>query len=320
MKLRRKNMMKNKRVIFLISTFSLLLSLTSCVKTYSNTDYNHTSVEEFKLNIFQEKDFTSDTYDTIDYTLEEGTYFKGVNDPNFYEFNKYEDLSYEEDYYNNPSYYGKEYGATMKITRAQPSFASTGILSRLFDGYIFCDGEGVFRRIQFAENGYVYDEASNDMIEDENLEGGFNMKFPKELSLHSSYPSISDSMSLNNFFAVNLRGATNTSNSTVGWDSPFVINLYFDLYVRADVSSSKTYTRHAFKLSNLEIKADMGDVHRDYCFAGFYADVALSQISSRIVGFGLRYDLVNIPSAEGVTLDTFNILAYEVNFPFANWY
>lgn len=320
MKLRRTILMKNNKGIFLISTFALLLSLTSCVKTYSNLDYNHTSIDEFKFNIFQEKDFLSDTYDTITHTLEEDSYFKSVNDANFYEFNKYEDLSYEEDYYNNPSYYGKEYGATMKITRAQPSFASTGILSRLFDGYIFCDGEGVFRRIQFADNGYTYDEVKKDMIRDENLEGGFNMKFPKELSLHSSYPSISDSLSLNNFFAVNLRGATNTSNGTVGWDSPFVIDLYFDLYVRGGATSDKPYVRHAFKLSNIEIKADMGDIHRDYCFAGFYADIALEEISSRIVGFGLRYDLVKIPNAEGVTLDTFNVLAYEVNFPFANWY
>ena len=307
--------MKNKHLFTLASILAITLSLTSCVKTYNINDYNHVGVENFKLNRFREKDITP--IKKVETILESTQYFNGVHSDNF---NDLGNLNYYSDLDNNsPNGYGVQFGPTNKITNKEKSFADTGILSRLFDGYTFCDGGGVYRRIQIDA--------------DEEL-GGFNMKLPKELDITRS----AGSNFANDYFAINMRGATNFSDSGAHWLKPAVIDFSFDFYTRTETGE---YEMHSFIVEDVEIKADAGDRHYSdednaYVFLGFYPDVLNDHIKSRMVGIGFHFDVVNNPTSVDVdnpdynpevdvdefdpSIHEFNLFLYEYFLPFQTWY
>lgn len=171
------------------------------------------------------------------------------------------------------------YGEAHKLSNENDSF-KYGVLSKLYDGQMFCEGDYQLSRVQIDESGFgtVFNNQGRDL----------------------------------DYFAVNFKASndyTNPQNPAYAHRS--IINFKVSFYVKNDNKYDKfTYT---YTLDN--IKTNWPESQFIYTFFGF--KINTNKIKN-IQGYSIEYDVV-YDELVNAGLDH-SLMLYEVLFPNSTWH
>lgn len=274
------------------------LLLTACgyglKEIYKGSVYN--SVDYYQ-------NFYSDWDDAVNYhsdkskveNLDEDVYqldkendhvFTKFGEENFvYNQSDYEKYSYSYDIYEPPE--GQlSYGQTFALSKTEPSF-KYGYVSKLFNGQMFCNGKYEIARVQINE-------------------GGFGMKFNKELDKYS-------------YFALNFKASLDYRRDGKNTNIPghnSKINLLINFYCKTD---NQKLHRIPVSYEIDEVKTNNPENHESYIFFGF----ALDNIKiDRCTGISIEYQLLSDDYKESHPSEewTHCLLLYELFLPNSTWH
>ena len=245
------------------------------------------SIENYELS--EDKDYVFTKYSDPNFRLVDSASFK--------------DLSYEDDYYPNDEnkYLNTGYGPTKKMSRLDNSFRY-GILSKLFDGQMFCHGRFQHARVQIKESG-------------------FGTLFSKETDL-------------NTYFALNFKASYDYTKYDVAdyspWGSTNVpngvytkVNLKISFYCK----SNNGYIQKTFSYPVDKIITNGAEEPRIYTFFGFRTT---NYDLSRVAGFSVEFDFdredinanpmrdLKDKNGNPYQLD-YSLMLYEVFMPNTTW-
>lgn len=194
--------------------------------------------------------------------------------------------------------YGTKYGPTKCMSRINDKF-SYGILSKLYDGRVHCDGYYAKSRVQLNKTGF----------------GSF---FPAEFKSGK-------------YFAVSVRSTVNCDGFK---NIEGKVNFHFSFY--RHITNSTSYDKINVDVSNVVLPISNGNAH-GYLLPFYFDSLALFDVDfSGIVGMSMSYEFAGFVSAEAAAADIaqygmptddmtdkekphYAIYLYEVLFPDSTW-
>lgn len=187
--------------------------------------------------------------------------------------------------YSDKKFYGEE----VKMSKFDDTF-KYGMISKLFDGQLFCDGDYQLSRMQLNETG-------------------FSTKFKKEGSNFD-------------YFMMNFKGATvlKTPDGCKIVPESFMMNVNLDLKVYMNSDSGLIYEEITCPIS---FKANNIDTESQYFCFGFSMKNDFS--FERVVGVSLGYELTSLEMISGslIAVDPSlyytSMFLYEMSMPNSIW-
>jgi len=197
---------------------------------------------------------------------------------------------------DNTPLVGEVYGQTKKMSLIDSTF-SKGILSKLYNGQIRCDGWNSYAYLQLDQHGY-------------------GALFPKELNTAD-------------YFAMVIRGGSNTDASVGGRLSSFDLQVNFYKFPY----SSQKYDKYTFNLSSVILETNISAENTS--LVGFYfKDFDFDP--KGIVGMSVNYSIKDDSEAKGYVNGVLEsvttssdmdqpadyylcLMLYEVFFPDSSW-
>ena len=273
----------------LIALTLISLSLVSCKRTselYKDHAYNtgnfdlnyyteYNNVDKLEINSLTEIDF-SIVADKI--SNPEGNNFLACLAVEDQLNSKGEKLSW---YNDNPEEgYDRDFGPTKCMSQINDKF-NYGILSKLYDGRVHCDGYYAESRVQLNKTGF----------------GTF---FPKEMKSAK-------------WFGVSVRGASNTygyKNSTA------TVNFNFTFY--RHIVNSKAVDAYKVSVNNVVVSLHNSVPHGSllaFYFMEMFASKGLdySEILNGLVGMSMDYSLVSVSPKNPGDIDEYGALTDDMN-------
>ena len=299
-------MMKNKTLMKISLLFNLIL-LTSCGYGLKEIYYGKEYISSNYLENY---------YYVWDEEIKEGSNKLSTNvtnidlstSTNIRYFSKYSELqasgldddSGEYNYSDFALTDEKGYGLNRRMSNIDSSFKN-GILSKLFDGWMFCGGRYEKARIQVNA-----DNATSERHIPETIGHGFGRLFEKECSSSPSY------------FAINLRGATDDKYDGGNVNGSLSnVDLKFTFYIRNDGK----FDQIVVHFNNANIITNFGGSYDEngYNFLGFELGNKIDL--THCAGFAINYTLNSIKK-DGNDVDTtlpHSLMIYEAIFADSNW-
>ena len=284
----------NKKILLLpISMVALTACGFSLKEVYRGDEYNDSVFENNYYDVWDEelKKVSESVADEIVMNDKEDTYhvFKSFNDNNLKILEKnYEKYDYVSDknYWQEPAEGKLSYGKEIALSKVDNSF-KYGMISKLFDGQLFCNGKYQQARIQVRAN--------------ENNVNGFATRFIKE-GYYGDY------------LMMNFKGAT------VGKDGKDVslhsISFSIDLHLNLFYKDDNLIKKQKITYNDLLVNSNIGDTHSRYTCFGFGLN-ELDIPNERLVGISFDYDV----KKDGVIDDYQNaIFLYEISFVNSIWH
>lgn len=293
-----------------LSPFKLLLIapsilLTSCGyglkevyegRPYDSTNFfeNYYEVWNDKINPYKENNKITDLReeraldtekDLVFTSFEDGNLRK--NDGNWSSYNYYCDLDETPDG-------SKRYGPSVKMINYDESF-KYGVVSKLFDGQLFCNGYYANARMQVRP-------------QNEGKNSGFAVLFSKECD-NATYISMS--------FKCSLVTATN-QNINAGHSD---LKLHISFIYKND--TGYTYVPVSYEVDH--VPTNSGDsrlapeqrANKYICFGFSLANIG----KERLVGFSFQYEKISDTISGSMSEDTYHaLMLYEVSFPYTTWH
>ena len=297
-----------------LSPFKLLLIapsiiITSCgyglKEVYNGVPYNSSnflenyySVWDKKINPYLEgnKITKIETEHELDYSKD--YVFTSMSDTNFDRNDPHSDeYAYGYDLDDPDDSKLKAYGPSVKMASYDDSFRY-GVISKLFDGQMFCNGYYANARVQVKPTN-------------ENESNGFGVLFSKECD-NASYMMLNFKCSVVSDVSQNL--ATGKS------ELKLKIGLIF--------KNNSGYTYQPFTYTVDNVPTNSGDSRgeerslRYTCFGFNLLDPITGASPSRLVGFTFQYEKISDTVSPTVPDQTtyHAVMLYEVSFPYTTWH
>ena len=301
-----------------LSPFKLLLIapsiiITSCgyglKEVYNGVPYNSSNffenyyeVWDNKINPYVTNNKITDKKDERELNESSDCVFTSLDDNNF-DKNDLTSYNYAYGYdLQEPPEGMKAYGPTVKMSSLDDSFRY-GVVSKLFDGQMFCNGYYANARVQVKS-----------MNEGES--NGFGVLFSKE----SDNPS---------YFMMNFKCSVVTQTSQNLPSGHSDLKLHIGLLYKND--TGYTYIPVTYVVE--DVPTNSGDsffspdqrVNMYTCF-GFGLGIEneehkLNLPNSRLIGFTIQYEKIADTISEFVSDQTYHaMMLYEVSFPYTTWH
>ena len=292
-----------------LSPFKLLLIapsiiITSCgyglKEVYDGVPYNSTNFFEnyyenwdSKINPYSSNNKITEKYDERELGASDWV-FTSLDDNNF-DKNDLSSYKYAYGYdLQEPPEGMKAYGPTVKMASLDDSFRY-GVVSKLFDGQMFCNGYYANARVQVRP-----------MNEDES--SGFGVLFSKE----SDNPT---------YFMMNFKCSVVTQTSQNLTSGTSDLKLHVGLLYKNN--TGYTYRPVTYTVSG--VPTNSGDSFFDperrstmYTCFGFSIPEAER---SRLIGFTIQYEKITDTVTPTVSDQTYHaMMLYEVSFPYTTWH
>ncbi len=301
-----------------LSPFKLLLIAPSIIITscgyglkevydgvpYNSSDFfaNYYEVWDDKINPYSLKNKITEKYDEVELDASKDQVFTSLEDNNF---DKNDMSSYKYAYgydLQEPPEGMKSYGPAVKMASLDDSFRY-GVVSKLFDGQMFCNGYYANARVQVRPTN-----------EGEN--SGFGVLFAKE----SDNPS---------YFMMNFKCSLVTQTSQNLPHGTSNLKLRIGLLYKND--SGYTYLPVTYTVNN--VPTNSGDSffdpdHRSELYTCFGFGIGLEKEdpklvipNSRLIGFTVQYEKLSDSISGGISEQTYHaMMLYEVSFPYTTWH
>lgn len=287
-----------KRLPYKLILIAPTLVLTACgyglKDIYNGVPYTSTIFKENYYNVWADainpfsKKTKINNIAQIYVLSDEDNVFESIKDKNFrYVDADYETYDYENDI-STPEEGLKSYGQTVRLANYDSSFRY-GVVSKLFDGQLFCNSYYQKARMQV--------ESVN-----QGDQKGFGVLFSKECK---------DAK----YFMMNFKCAlVGTDNSTL----PSGLSSDLELYISFILKNEKGYTYIPLQYDIYNVPTNSGDAFRFSAYRCF--GFSLENINTeRLIGFTLQYKkLADTYTGEKDTQHA--LMLYEVSFPKTTWH
>lgn len=293
-----------------LSPFKLLLIAPSIIITscgyglkevydgvpYNSSDFfqNYYEVWDSKINPYSATNNITETSPERELDTKEDLVFTSLDDNNF---DKNDVTSYKYAYgydLQDPPEDMKAYGPTIKMSSLDDSFRY-GVISKLFDGQMFCNGYYANARLQVRPTN-------------EGDGSGFGVLFSKE-SDNATYMMLNFKCSL----------VTQNSQSLPSGKS----NLKIRIGLLYKNNTGYTYKPVTYSLEN--VPTNSGDSifspeHRSELYTCFGFNLAnIGQ--SRLIGFTVQYEKISDTISSSIGEQSYHaMMLYEVSFPYTTWH
>lgn len=302
LKLRRSKMMKLSHFKLLLIAHSLIL--TSCgyglKEVYNGIPYNSSvfsenyyKVWDKRINPFVSGNSINETKEEYELTEENDNVFISIQDNTFKECDdKWATYDYEHDReYDDMPEGAVMYGPTVAMINLDNSFRY-GVVSKLFDGQMFCNGDFQRSRTQV--------EPTN-----ENEGNGFGALLSKECAEAK-------------YFMMNFKCAVVKANGdTVDSNRLSELELKIGFYLKN--TNGYTYVPLTYHID--DVPTNSGDSHTSSSYRCF--GFSLENIPhERLIGFSIQYEKIsdNYSETHPEEETLHAMMLYEVSFPYSTWH